>query len=75
MSIDDFRQLSTAFVKQYYMFMEKVTSDADLWALSQGPKDSLCDYLKKFKETLAKMSSLNDIIALAAMNCGLWHES
>lgn len=56
------------------MFMEKVTSDADLWALSQGPKDLLHDYLKRFKETLAKMSSVNDHTTLAALICELWHE-
>lgn len=69
-SIDSFTQLSTTFVKQYSMFIEKVTSDVDLWALSQGQKNLLRDYLKKFNETLANMSSLNDHSALATFKCG-----
>lgn len=40
-SIGGFTQLLTAFVKQYSMFMEKVTSDTDLWILSEGPNDLL----------------------------------
>lgn len=55
--------------------MENVTSDADFWALSQGPKDPLCTYLKKFKETLANMSCVNDLTTLAALKCGLRHDS
>lgn len=73
--IDSFTQLSTAFVKQYSMFMEKFTSNADLWALFQGPKDSFRYYLKIFKETLAKMSYVNDLTVLGDLKCELWHES
>ncbi|KAG7543412.1 Retrotransposon gag domain [Arabidopsis thaliana x Arabidopsis arenosa] len=35
-TIDSFKELSSAFLKQYSMFMEKATSDADLWNLTQG---------------------------------------
>lgn len=66
-SIGSCTQLSTAFVKLYSVFMEKVTSDADIQALSQGPNDSLQTYMKKFKKTLANMSSVNDLHALGVM--------
>lgn len=54
-SSDNFTELPTAFVKQYSMLMEKVTLNGDLWTLSQGPKDPLRTYLKKFKENLENM--------------------
>ncbi|KAG7552326.1 Retrotransposon gag domain [Arabidopsis thaliana x Arabidopsis arenosa] len=34
-TIDSFKELSSAFLKQYSMFMEKATSDAYLWNLTQ----------------------------------------
>lgn len=39
-SVDNFEQLSTAFVKHYSMFVETSTSDAHLWRLQQEQAQS-----------------------------------
>ncbi|KAG7585621.1 Retrotransposon gag domain [Arabidopsis thaliana x Arabidopsis arenosa] len=74
-SIDSFKELSSAFLKQYSMFMEKATSDADLWNLTQGQNEPLRKYIAKFKEVIAKISGVSHAAALSALKNGLWHES
>ncbi|KAG7579148.1 Retrotransposon gag domain [Arabidopsis thaliana x Arabidopsis arenosa] len=74
-SIDSFKELSSAFLKQYSMFMEKATSDADLWNLTQGQNESLRKDIAKFKEVIAKISGVSHAAALSALRNGLWHES
>ncbi|KAG7567966.1 Retrotransposon gag domain [Arabidopsis thaliana x Arabidopsis arenosa] len=74
-SIDSFKELSSAFLKQYSMFMEKATSDADLWNLTQGQNESLRKYIAKFKEVIAKIPGVSHAAALSALRNGLWHES
>ncbi|KAG7556987.1 Integrase catalytic core [Arabidopsis suecica] len=74
-TIDSFKELSSAFLKQYSMFMEKATSDADLWNLTQGQNEPLRKYIAKFKEVIAKISGVSHTAALSALRNGLWHES
>ncbi|KAG7548051.1 Retrotransposon gag domain [Arabidopsis suecica] len=74
-TIDSFKELSSAFQKQYSMFMEKATSDADLWNLTQGQNEPLRKYIAKFKEVIAKIPGVSHIAALSALRNGLWHES
>ncbi|KAG7559469.1 Retrotransposon gag domain [Arabidopsis thaliana x Arabidopsis arenosa] len=74
-SIDSFKELSSAFLKQYSMFMEKATSDADLWNLTQGQNEPLRKYIAKFKEVIAKIPGVSHAAALSALRNGLWHES
>ncbi|KAG7585762.1 Ribonuclease H domain [Arabidopsis thaliana x Arabidopsis arenosa] len=74
-SIDSFKELSSAFLKQYSMFMEKATSDADLWNLTQGQNESLRKYIAKFKEVIAKIPGVSHAAALSALRNGLSHES
>ncbi|KAG7564134.1 Ribonuclease H-like superfamily [Arabidopsis suecica] len=74
-TIDNFKELSSAFLKQYSMFMEKATSDADLWNLSQGQNEPLRKYIAKFKEVIAKIPEVSYAAALSSLRNGLWHES
>ncbi|KAG7556835.1 Retrotransposon gag domain [Arabidopsis suecica] len=74
-TIDSFKELSSAFLKQYSMFMEKATSDADLWNLTQGQNEPLRKYIAKFKEVIAKIPGVSHAAALSALRNGLWHES
>ncbi|KAG7568053.1 hypothetical protein ISN45_Aa04g008900 [Arabidopsis thaliana x Arabidopsis arenosa] len=74
-TIDSFKELSSAFLKQYSMFMEKTTSDADLWNLTQGHNEPLRKYITKFKEVIAKIHGVSHTAALSALRNGLWHES
>ncbi|KAG7594217.1 Retrotransposon gag domain [Arabidopsis thaliana x Arabidopsis arenosa] len=74
-NIDSFKELSSAFLKQYSMFMEKATSDADLWNLTQGQNEPLRKYIAKFKEVIAKILGVSHTAVLSALRNGLWHES
>ncbi|KAG7556855.1 Retrotransposon gag domain [Arabidopsis suecica] len=74
-TIDSFKALSSAFLKQYSMFLEKATSDADLWNLTQGQNEPLRKYIAKFKEVIAKIHGVSHAAALSALRNGLWHES
>ncbi|KAG7594102.1 Integrase catalytic core [Arabidopsis thaliana x Arabidopsis arenosa] len=74
-TIDSFKELSSAFLKEYSMFMEKTTSDADLWNLTQGQNEPLRKYIAKFKEVIAKIPGVSHTAALSALRNGLWHES
>ncbi|KAG7578877.1 Retrotransposon gag domain [Arabidopsis thaliana x Arabidopsis arenosa] len=74
-TIDSFKELSSAFLKQYSMFMEKATSDANLWNLTQGHNEPLRKYIAKFKEVIAKIPGVSHAVALSALRNGLCHES
>ncbi|CAA7025872.1 unnamed protein product [Microthlaspi erraticum] len=56
-SIDSYHQLTTAFLKQYSMYIRRGVSCADLWALSQGPKDSLRKFIDKFKGVASRLTA------------------
>lgn len=72
--IDNFNQLAMTSIKQYSMFMEKGTSDADMWNLSQGAKP-LRKYITRFKETMVKLLNLSHSTAITIAKIWLWHES
>jgi len=52
-SIDNFTQLSTAFLKQYRVFIQPGASSSDLWSMTQENGETLNDYLGRFKEILS----------------------
>ncbi|XP_056847471.1 uncharacterized protein LOC130498126 [Raphanus sativus] len=74
-SIDNFTQLVSAFLKQYSVFIETRTTEADLWNLKQAPFEHLRAYINKFREIKAKIANLNDGVALAALKNGVWFSS
>ncbi|XP_024009914.1 uncharacterized protein LOC112085125 [Eutrema salsugineum] len=69
-SIDSFKVLSTAFLKHYSIFIQRSASTANLWALSQGPKESLRSFIERFKAT-AFRASVSDESAIPALRLGL----
>ncbi|XP_018480036.1 uncharacterized protein LOC108851115 [Raphanus sativus] len=74
-SIDNFIQLVSVFLKQYSVFIETRTTEADLWNLKQAPFEPLKAYINKFREIKAKIANLNDGVALAALKNGVWFSS
>ncbi|XP_024016549.1 uncharacterized protein LOC112089917 [Eutrema salsugineum] len=73
-SIDSFKALSTAFLKHYSMFIQRSASTADLWALSQGLKESLRLFIERFKAT-ASRASVSDESAIPALRKALHFDS
>jgi len=69
-SIDNFTQLSTAFLKQYRVFIQPGASSSDLWSMTQENGETLNDYLGRFKEILSRVT-ITDEAAVAAFRKGL----
>ena len=67
-SINDFHDLSAAFLKQYIMFTRQGATLADLWNLSLGANQSLRDYMEKFKAVASKVHVPDNIAVDALMN-------
>ncbi|XP_013673412.1 uncharacterized protein LOC106377701 [Brassica napus] len=74
-SIDNFTQLVSTFLKQYSVFIETRVTEADLWNLKQAPFEPLRAYIDKYREIKAKISHPNEVVALAALNNGVWFSS
>lgn len=71
-SIDSFDQLYATFLKYYSMYMDRETSDADLWTLSQGPAESLRSFIEIFKVVISKVDRVSDKTALTALRKSQW---
>lgn len=74
-SIDNFKQLSTAFIKQYGYFIKNEVTKAQLWNLSQSADEPLRTYIIAFKEIMVQLPGLSDSAAQSALKNGLWYES
>ncbi|XP_010490235.1 PREDICTED: uncharacterized protein LOC104767979 [Camelina sativa] len=69
-SIDNFAQLSAAFLRNYRVFIERGVSSAELWEIVQEPGEPLRRYHTRFKERYASISVTEDV-AIAAFKKGL----
>lgn len=69
-SIDNFNQLSTAFLKQYRVFIQPGASSSDLWSMIQEADETLNAYVGRFKEVLSEVT-MTEEAAMAAFRKGL----
>ena len=67
-SINNFHDLTSAFLKQYIMFTRQGATLSDLWNLSQGANQSLRDFMEKFKAVASKVHIPDSIAVDALMN-------
>ncbi|KAG7583777.1 Reverse transcriptase domain [Arabidopsis suecica] len=73
-TISSFHQLSTSFLKHYSPLIENQTTNADLWSLSQGPKEPLRLFIDRFKNIITKIT-VPDEAAIVALRNAVWYDS
>ncbi|XP_068323180.1 uncharacterized protein [Pyrus communis] len=65
-SIQSFDELSLVFTKEYSSYRSIKKKSDHLFNVKKNPKESLRDYMKRFKAKKAKIVGCNDSIARAA---------
>ena len=73
-SISTFKELSTEFLKHYSMYIRQGASATDLWKIAQGQKESLQDFMERFKNLVSKVD-VPDKTAVEALRNALWIRS
>ncbi|CAA7021710.1 unnamed protein product [Microthlaspi erraticum] len=68
-SIDNFDDLTNAFLKNYSMHMTRVTQN--MFTMTQAQGQSLCEFMEKFKEAARDVGDMPDSIPLEALRNGL----
>ncbi|XP_024012926.1 uncharacterized protein LOC112087144 [Eutrema salsugineum] len=68
-SIDNYKELTTAFVKHFSMFIGQNTKNSELWQIAQGPSESLRDFIQRFK-TIVANCTISDEAALLCLQKG-----
>ncbi|XP_074352192.1 uncharacterized protein LOC141691366 [Apium graveolens] len=69
-SIGSFRDLSQAFIKQFISGKVHEKSSSSLMSIVQGAKESLRDYLNRFKKEALEFPDLDDKVAMIALQQG-----
>ena len=70
-SIQNFDDLSLVFTKEYSSYRSIKKKSDHLFNVKKNPKESLRDYVKRFKAEKAKIVGCDDSIASAAFQKGL----
>ncbi|KAM1123044.1 hypothetical protein ACFX13_004573 [Malus domestica] len=70
-SIQNFDKLSLVFTKEYSSYRSIKKKSDHLFNVKNNPKESLRDYMKRFKVEKVKIVRCNDSIARAAFQKGL----
>ncbi|XP_024009618.1 uncharacterized protein LOC112084614 [Eutrema salsugineum] len=68
-SIDNYKELTTAFVKHFSMFIRQNTKNSELWQIAQGASESLRDFIQRFK-TIVANCTISDEAALLCLQKG-----
>ncbi|XP_024004973.1 uncharacterized protein LOC112082107 [Eutrema salsugineum] len=63
-SINNYKELTTAFVKHFSMFIRQNTNNSELWKIAQGANESLRDFIHHFKTIIAHCTISDEAVLL-----------